>query len=503
MQNHDETRRYLTKVSRVGIIAATVFSFLYGLTVFFTFRGLYENKPIFYMFKRITTLHPMLIAFTVGLLALAVCGALSLVWRSKPALAEKAWILAGKVTLLAVPVGYIQGMNGLSAAALAETTIVAEYLFAFSALIAVFLGFALGRRGISLNQSFLNAPTRTYILRVLKNTAILLGVMLVAVLLLMVQGWLPYRELRQDLSAGAQFSLFVVVPLRLSAPVAAPVVLGYPLLSLVARLDEVPKKRLMGKGSVTLLWVSLGMNVALWGIRMAWNGVALDYGTDRYGLLTELGVWQLWMAPAVAFASVWALCRVVAYARTSKIVLWGAGGLLGVVILRELFLGWGIRIIKLIIQVKKQHDAGVGIIGGADVSVTTTVQMAKLETWSSMLFTALSVIALCVLAVGLTRHCRVSKAFWAVPVLTAATVAIMLLVDLLWVKFLDGTSLWKNEGLRWTLAVLLPSLPALIRSLVGVVALTRAPAEKVLPSPATLDGEEPPKPRVEDYLYQL
>jgi hypothetical protein len=47
------------------------------------------------------------------------------------------------------------------------------------------------------------------------------------------------------------------------------------------------------------------------------------------------------------------------------------------------------------------------------------------------------------------------------------------------------------------------SVIIIARSLVGVLALTRTPAEEVPPPPAAPEGEKTPKLRVEDYLFRL
>jgi hypothetical protein len=90
-----------------------------------------------------------------------------------------------------------------------------------------------------------------------------------------------------------------------------------------------------------------------------------------------------------------------------------------------------------------------------------------------------------------------------VPVLTALTVAVMIAVDLLWAKFFDDIPPWKRVWLNWTLAALLPSLPTFLASLAGTAVLACAPDSPVIPPPTPTEGAEEPKPRVEDYLYQL
>ena len=42
MEYSQDTRRYLAKVSRIGIVAATLFALLYGLTVYIPMYKLYK-----------------------------------------------------------------------------------------------------------------------------------------------------------------------------------------------------------------------------------------------------------------------------------------------------------------------------------------------------------------------------------------------------------------------------------------------------------------------------
>ena len=141
----------------------------------------------------------------------------------------------------------------------------------------------------------------------------------------------------------------------------------------------------------------------------------------------------------------------------------------------------------------------MGIIGGMDYSLT--VLTAKLESWVNILFTILSIAALAMLTVGLTRRCRVSKAFWAVPALTAASILTSLLVGIIWELILRSTN--TDSALTVSaVTTVITSVLTLLRSLIGVLTLTRAPAEEVPPTASTV-VEESNKPRVEDYLYQL
>jgi hypothetical protein len=168
------------------------------------------------------------------------------------------------------------------------------------------------------------------------------------------------------------------------------------------------------------------------------------------------------------------------------------------IVLRNLF-SWILDATVSIIQMKKQ-SSGVGIIGGADF--TTAVLTAKVESWVNLLYTLLSIAALVVLTVGLTRHCRVSKAFWAVPALTAATIVATLLVSVILELFMRSTNTSFALSVSLVTTVVTAAL-ALLRSVIGILVLARTPAAPVPSSPATTEGSETVKPRVEDYLYQL
>jgi hypothetical protein len=499
MEYSDETRRYLAKVSRIGIIAATLYALIYGMLHFFLTPSKYAyGFQLSRLFIGQHNVCPEITVFLAGALTLTVCGILSMTTRGKPALAEKAWIIAGKAVLLSAPVGYIQslcGMNHLLTAVSSQT----EFLFSFATLATVFGGYALGAKGISVNQRFLNVDRKTYTRRVLRNTAIVFGVMLVSVLLLIGRQWKMYGAVLQN-STGLTILLWI--PLRASAPAALTVILGYPLLSLAARWDEAPRKGRFGKGTLLLGWVTLAISVWYQIMAVMIQTRILDYtaGSLMEDLqdLQNMQAMQQIIATVGTLLGIWTLCRILSRVRESKAALWGVRSVLGVIILRHLFTGV-VGVIRSAIQLKNQ--SGVGIIGGADY--TLTVLTAKLESWANILFTILTIAALCILTVGLTRHCRVSKAFWAVPVLTAATVGVSLLVAIIWELFLRNTSLETLEAVRTVFLTVIPAVLTVARSLVGIFTLTCAPAEEIPPIPPALNGREPAKPRMEDYLYQL
>ena len=322
--------------------------------------------------------------------------------------------------------------------------------------------------------------------------------MLAAFLLMLGRTWMTYREIFQGTT---RLGTLLSVPLLATLPAALAVTVGYPLLSLAARWDEAPSKGRFGKGTILLCWVTLGVNFLCRGLSVLIDLRLLHYEAgDLMGGLNGLQRLQdHWSAlsTVATLLGIWTLCGILSRVKESKAALWGARGLLGVIVLRNLF-SWILDATVSIIQMKKQ-SSGVGIIGGMDYSLT--VLTAKLESWANILFTVLSIAALVVLTVGLTRRCRVSKAFWAVPSLTAAGILTSLLVGIIWELFLRST----NTDSALTVSVVttvITSVLTLLRSLIGVLALTRTPAE-VPPPPAATEEEETTKPRVEDYLYQL
>lgn len=498
MEYSHETRRYLAKVSRIGIIAATLYALIYGMLHFFLMPSKYAyGFQLSRLFIGQHNVCPEITVFVTGVLALTVCGILFLTTGGKPSLAEKAWIVAGKAVLLSAPVGYIQslcGMNHLLTAVSSQT----EFLFSFATLATVFVGYALGAKGNSVNQRFLNVDRKTYTRRVLRNTAIVFGVMLISALLLIGRQWKMYGAVLQN-STGLTILLWI--PLRASAPAALTVILGYPLLSLAARWDEAPSKGRFGKGTLLLGWVTLAISVWYQIMAVMIQTRILDYTAGSLmGDLQDLQNMQAMQQIIVTVGTllgIWTLCRILSRVRESKAALWGTRCVLGVIILRHLFT-WIVDMIRSAIQLKNQ--SGMGIIGGMDYSLT--VLTAKLESWANILFTILTIAALCILAVGLTRRCRVSKAFWAVPALTAASILTSLLVSIVWELVLRST----NTDSALTVSVVntvITSVIIVARSLMGVLTLARTPAEETPLIPTASNTEEPPKPRMEDYLYQL
>ena len=500
MEYSQETRRYLAKVSRIGMVAAILYALIHGLFRYFEMCALGGiTFPFRYLFGVGNSLIPEATVAVAGLLGLVVCGILSAAARNKPAVAETGWIIAGKITLLSAPVGYIHSLFGLGQMVVNAASFHKDFLFSFATLAAVFVGYALGARGISMEQTLQNTEKKLYIRRVLRNTAIVLGVMLASFLLMLGRTWMTYREIFQGTT---RLGTLLSVPLLTTLPVALAVTVGYPLLSLAARWDEAPSKGRFGKGTILLCWVTLGVNFLCRGLSILIDLRLLHYDAgDLMGGLNGLQRLQdHWSAlsTVATLLGIWTLCGILSRVKESKAALWGARGLLGVIVLRNLF-SWILDATVSIIQMKKQ-SSGVGIIGGADF--TTAVITAKVESWVNLLYTLLSIAALVVLTVGLTRRCRVSKAFWTVPALTAASILTSLLVSIVWELVLRST----NTDSALTVSVVntvIVSVITIARSLIGVLALTRTPAEEVPPPPTATEGEEPPKPRVEDYLYQL
>ena len=499
MEYSDETRRYAARMSQIGTVAATLYALIYGMLHFFLTPSKYAHGFQFAgLFIGQHNVCPEITVFVTGVLALTVCGILSMTTRDKPAVAKTSWIVAGKAVLLAAPVGYIQSLCGMNHFLTAVST-QTGFLFSFATLATVFVGYSLGTGKISVNHHFLNADRRTYTRRVLRNTAILLGVMLAAILLLIGRTW---RLNGAFVQPSVRWAVLLWIPLQTSAPAALTVILGYPLLSLAARLDGAPCKGRFGKGTILLGWVTLAVSACHQIIAVLIQTRILDYtASSLMGDLQDLQAMQAMQKVISVIGTllgIWTLCRILSRVRESKTALWGIRSVLGVIILRHLFTGV-VGVIRMAIGLKMQ--SGMGIIGGADY--TLTVLTAKLESWANILFTILTIAALCILTVGLTRHCRVSKAFWAVPVLTAATVGVSLLVAIIWELFLRTTSLETLEAVRTVFLTVIPAVLTVARSLVGILTLTRAPAEEIPPIPPALNGREPAKPRMEDYLYQL
>ena len=490
MTYSDETRRYLAKVSRVGIVGAILYALIHGFLQFFPVLG-----PIKFRFHLLTigvyNVIPELAVAGVGLAALLVCGILSLVLRGKSAVSQAAWIIAGKAVLLAAPVGYIRSQLLRYVAA----PIQRDFLISFAILATVFVGYAWSMRprdGLATPVGGVRPR------RILRCTAIVGGIMLASLVWLLLLGWKSTSSLMEIWSTNMKLEYLLWVPLHATLPVALAVTVGSPLLSLAARWDEAPSKGRFGKGIILLCWVTLGVNFLCRGLSVLIDLRLLHYEAgDLMGGLNGLQRLQdqLFVLSAVAtLLGIWTLCGILSRVKESKAVLWGARGLLGIIVLRNLF-SWILDATVSIIQMKQQSE-GVGIIGGADF--TTAVLTAKVESWVNLLYTLLSIAALVLLTIGLTRRFRVSKAFWCVPALTAASIAASLVVSVIWELVMRETSTESVLSLSIAIAVVTAVL-GIVRSLVGIIALARTPADPIEPpAPA-----EAPKPRVEDYLYQL
>ena len=493
MKYSDDTRRYLAKVSRIGMVAAILYALIHGFLQVFPAYGF---KFRFYLLTNGShNVIPELAVAGVGLAALLVCGVLSLILRGKPAVAQAAWIIAGKAVLLAAPVGYIRSQLLRHVTA----PIQRDFLISFAILATVFVGYAWSMRPRDgLADPIGGVRPR----RILRGTAIVGGIMLASLAWLLLLGWKSYSSLMESWSANMKLEYLLWMPLHTTLPVALAVTVGYPLLSLAARWDEAPSKGRFGKGTLLLGWVTLAISVWYQIMAVMIQTRILDYtaGSLMGDLqdLQNMQAMQQVIATVGTLLGIWTLCRILSRVRESKAALWGTRCVLGVIILRHLFT-WIVDMIRSAIQLKNQ--SGMGIIGGMDYSLT--VLTAKLESWANVLLTILTIAALCILTVGLTRHCRVSKAFWAVPVLTAATVGVSLLVAIIWELFLRNTSLDTLEVIRTVFLTVIPAALTVARSLMGVLILARTPAEEIPSIPTASNTEEPLKPRMEDYLYQL
>lgn len=495
MEHFDRNRCYLAKVSRIGIIVATLYALLCGLIHYFTIcASIGQISPFRYLFGVGDSLIPETTVVAAGLLALAVCGILSAAERNNPATVEVGWIIGGRITLLSAPVGAVLSLFGTARILEIAVTNYTGFLFSFATLATVFVGYALGKRGISVNQTFLNTDKKTYTRRVLRNTAVVCGVMLVSVLLAIGRTWKNYGEMFGHVPVPTKLTNLVWAPLRASAPVALAVAVVYPLLSIVARLDEAPRKGRFGKGTILLGWVTLGVVVLDHALSVASMVITAGRLTsnlymEAYEKITELQAMSQVTSPMATVLGIWTLCVLLPSLGRSKPALWGVRGLLGVVVLRKLSM-WILDVIGSIYQLKAQSGSGVGIIGGGSMSLT--VFTARVQSWLSMIFTVLFVAALVLLTIGLTRHLRVSKAFWAVPTLTAATIAASLLVSVIWeliLRIADDPAVVLVSVMSTVIAAIL----YLIRSLVGILVLSRATTDDVPHMPESSEVVEPPK----------
>ena len=494
MAYSDETRRYLAKASRVGVVAATVYALLYGMLHFFLMPSKYANGvslPDLFIGQH--NVFPEITVAVAGLLALVVCGILSLTMKARPDVVDQGWIIGGKAVLLAAPFGFVQSVFGMShlLTAVSNQT---KFLFSFAILAAVFVGYALGTRGISVNQSFLHTDRKAYTHRVLKNTAVVFGVMLVSVLIVIGRSWLTYGEAFSQQSIAMQVEFMALEPLRTATPVTLAMTLGYPLLSVAARWNEVSRRNLFGRGTILLGWVTFGAAMLDRGLSVAEmvitaGRITSDLFTEAYKKMAELQAMSQVISHVATVLGIWTLCLLLPALGRSKLALWGARGLLGVVVLRKLSLQI-LNVIGSIYQIKLQNNTGMGIIGGADF--TATYFVARVESWTSFLFTVLSIAALVVLTIGLTHHLWVSKAFWAVPALAAASIAASLLVGMIWeliMRVADDPAVILVSVVSAVIAAIL----YLIRSLVGILTLSRATTSDVPPMPESSAVVEPPK----------
>ncbi len=482
MEHSDHDGRYLAKVSRIGIIAAILFSLVYGTL---SITSVYGFKFRLYLLTSGSfNVIPELAVVAVGAVALLVCGVLSLVLRGKPAVVHTGWIIAGKAILLAAPVGYIRSQLLQTSAGTSQM----NFLFSFATLATVFVGYAWGmmpRDGMG------DGSKKVTLRRVLRGLAIVGGVMLGAILWLLLLTRKSYGSMLQVLSVEEQRDYLLWRPLNATAPVALAVILGYLVLSLAFLWDRAPKKRLIGKGGALVMWGAFAVAVLDLVLLLLWYSRMMDSALALYYTATRIQLWQQATSTLAPILGLWALCRLLPDLRMSKPALLGARCLLGIIVFREL--------LSLFLGIMQSMARS----GSNGMNIDAYAKWVQAETWGNLILTILTVAALCILTVGLTRHLRVGKGFGAVPALTAASVVLMLLLSALWELILRGADGNTAYWLQAVLTVAVPAVITLIRSLVGSLALARTPAETVTPPPAPAEGAEAPKPRMEDYLYQL
>lgn len=488
MEYSHETRRYVAKVSVVGIIAATLFALVCGALHLYTLNTMI---PVYGKLQNLWVGYHNLLTEAVvaaaGLVALAVCGMAWLVCKRAPARGHKWMIGTGKVFLLAAPAGYIQSLCGLSHSALGTTGISKSFLLVFALLAVIFVGFSLGRKGISLHPGLLTVPKKTYARRLLLNTALVFGILAASFVLLVLRNYRMYGNAFWNMSVATKITSLVLEPLRVSLPVILIPTLLCPLLSLVARWNATLQKRLTGKGTTAFLWLSFGVACLSSAVSILYRIRLIQ--TSAMSVPEEFGEWESRLSFLTSVLSLWALGLLLSRVRESKPAMWGIGGVLAVTVLR--------RVMNLAVNVASytfRLSAG---------SSNPYVLWLRIENWVSIIATFLSVAALCLVAAGLTRRMGVSKSLWAVPALTAALAVLPLLVAILWELVWRVDDIVTAEKAELWLLTAIPAVITLTRSLIGILALTRTPAKAVSPPTASTEGEETAKPRVEDYLFRL
>ena len=225
MEYSDETRRYRARVSRVGIMAAVVYALLHGALQILTVYG--SKFRLIVLTSGQYNIIPELAVVAVGVAALLICGILSVALREKPAVVEAGWIIGGTAVLLAAPVGYMRSqlLN------ITGHLIQMDFLISFAVLAVVFVGYAYGMMPRRAEAD--SIPRRGY-RRVARNTAIVSGIMLGAVLWLLILTRKSYGSMLHVLSVEQQLDYLLWNPLSAALPVALAVILGYLVVALAA-----------------------------------------------------------------------------------------------------------------------------------------------------------------------------------------------------------------------------------------------------------------------------
>ena len=484
MAYSDETRRYLAKVSRVGIVAAVLYALIHGFLRYFPVYGL--KFRLYLLTAGTYNVIPELAVAIVGVAALVVCGVLSLILRAKPAIAQWGWIIGGKALLLAAPVGYIRGqllLQGMSSASSNQM----DFLVSFAILATVFVGYAYGSlpRGSGVDSTVRIRPRRVWL-----GTLMVGGVMLASVLWLLLLTRQSYGSMLQVLSVEQQREYLLWRPLNASAPIALAVTLGYLVLSLAALWDGSSKKSLVGKGTAFAMWAALAVAAMDVALMILWQLRMVSYTAGQFYTAGRMQIWQTTTASLAVLLGLWALCRLLPDVKRSKTTLLGVRCILGIAVLDQL-LSRAMGVLQFIAW--SERDG---------VNLDTYSKWIQAETWGHLVTTLLTVAALCILAVGLTRGLGSGKGFWAVPALTVATVVLPLLTTILWELIMRGTDVKNATVWQTLLLTVIPAAADLIRALVGILALRHAVSDGGA-AEEPLASAEPPKPRMEDYLYQL
>ena len=130
------------------------------------------------------------------------------------------------------------------------------------------------------------------------------------------------------------------------------------------------------------------------------------------------------------------------------------------------------------------------------------VRISKVFAYVNFSLSMVTVVALCLLAVGLTRRYAVSRSFWGVPALSLTIPVATLVVSWVWNR-VSGGALESQYLLQFVSYGILSSLLGLAEYALGLAVLLRAPAAEAPSGQGSAPAETAAEAREEDYLMSL